>query len=256
MSKLNLKFGKKKNLQKYDGVQNKEITILNEKSKFAISEAYKSLRTNILFSNSSEGSKCFVLTSAIPGEGKTTTAINLAISFAQTEKKVVLIDADLRKPKLHKYFDTDNKVGLSNVLAGMVGEKNKDYIKKTNIENLDIIGSGHIPPNPMELLSSDNVGKFVEGLKTEYDYVIFDTPPVNIVSDALVLSKCSTGYILVTRSGYTEYSALNTALSNLELANIKPLGVVLNDFNHKQQKYVSNGKYRYKSYYNYYRYGN
>ena len=102
----------KKAKAKYDGVQNKEATILNENSKFYISEAYKTLRTNILFTTRDSQCKVFALTSAIPGEGKTTTAINIAISFAQTEKKVVIIDADLRKPKLHRYFDLENKIGL------------------------------------------------------------------------------------------------------------------------------------------------
>ena len=197
-----------------------------------------------------------MVTSAIPGEGKTTTAINLAISFAQTEKKVIIIDADMRKPKLHKYFDLENKVGLSNVLSGVFDEKNKDFVQKTNVENLYLISSGHIPPNPIELLASEKMEELINKLSEEYDFVIIDTPPVNIVSDALVLSKNVTGYIMVTRSNYTEYSALDEAMAKFELASVKPLGVVLNDFNLKQQKYVARGKYKYKSYYNYYRYGN
>jgi len=245
----------KKNVN-YDGVQNKENTILNDNSKFFVSEAYKTLRTNILFSAGDSGSKSFVVTSAIPGEGKTTNAINLAISFAQTEKKVVLIDADLRKPKLHKYFDKENKTGLSNVISGVYDGEKQDYIQKTYVDNLDLITSGHIPPNPIELLASDNMHDFIKKLEESYDFIIIDTPPVNVVSDALVLSKSVTGYILVTRCDYTEYQVLNNAMSNFELANIKPLGVILNDFSKKSSNYSSKGKYRYKSYYNYYRYGN
>lgn len=252
MSKLK----KNKSNTKYDGVQNKDATILNEHSKFYISEAYKTLRTNILFSTGNVGCKTFVVTSAIPGEGKTTTAINIAISFAQTEKKVVIIDADLRKPKLHKYFDLKNKVGLSNILSGVYDGDSKDYIQKTSVDNMDLISSGHIPPNPIELLSSDKMQELLKSLSETYDFIILDTPPVNIVSDALVLSKMVTGYIMVTRSNYTEYQALDVAMSNFELANIKPLGVVLNDFNRKQTKYSRGGKYKYKTYYNYYRYGN
>ncbi len=240
----------------YDGVQNKEATILNDNSKFHISEAYKTLRTNILFTTRDLDCKIYAFTSAIPGEGKTTTAINMAISFAQTEKKVVIIDGDLRKPKLHKYFDLENKIGLSNVLSGVYDGNNKSYIQKTSIENLDLISSGHVPPNPIELLSSDNMKELVNELKEKYDFIIFDTPPVNIVSDALVLSNMVTGYILVARSNYTEYQVLDVAMSNFELANIKPLGVVLNDFNRKQTKYAKGGKYKYKTYYHYYRYGN
>ncbi len=254
MSKLFKK--KEKVSRKYDGVQNKEYTILNDESTFAVSEAYKTLRTNILFSSGSDGCKKYVVTSAIPGEGKTTTAINLAISFAQTEKKVIIIDADMRKPKLHKYFELENKVGLSNVLSGVFDDKNKDFVQKTNVENLYLISSGHIPPNPIELLASEKMEELINKLSEDCDFVIIDTPPVNIVSDALVLSKNVTGYIMVTRSNYTEYSALDAAMAKFELASVKPLGVVLNDFNFKQQKYVARGKYKYKSYYNYYRYGN
>lgn len=246
----------KKAKAKYDGVQNKEATILNENSKFYISEAYKTLRTNILFTTRDSQCKVYALTSAIPGEGKTTTAINIAISFAQTEKKVVIIDADLRKPKLHRYFDLENKIGLSNVLSGVYDGSNKAFIQKTSVENLDLISSGHVPPNPIELLSSDNMKGLLDALKESYDFIIIDTPPINIVSDALVLSNMVTGYIMVARSNYTEYQALDVAMSNFELANIKPLGVVLNDFNKKQTKYARGGKYKYKTYYNYYRYGN
>ncbi len=255
---MNKLFKKKDKINfKYDGVQNKEHTILNADSSFVMSEAYKTLRTNILFSTgSSSGCRSYAITSAIPGEGKTTTAINLAISFALTEKKVVIIDSDMRKPKLHKYFDLENKVGLSNVLSGVFDQKKQDYIQKTRVENLDLISSGHIPPNPIELLSSEKMEELIKKLSESYDFIILDTPPVNIVSDALVLSNNITGYIMVTRSNYTEYDALSAAMSNFELANVKPLGVVLNDFNQKQQKYVSRGKYRYKNYYNYYRYGN
>lgn len=256
MSKEKIFKNKKSKNSKYDGVQNRESTILNKHSKFYISEAYKTLRTNILFSTGDIGCKTFVVTSAIPGEGKTTTAINIAISFAQTGKKVVIIDSDLRKPKLHKYFDLENKIGLSNILSGVYDDSNKEYIQKTKVENMDLISSGHIPPNPIELLSSDNMQELLKRLEEAYDFIILDTPPVNIVSDALVLSKMVTGYIFVARSNYTEYQALEVAMSNFELANIKPLGVVLNDFNRKQTKYSRGGKYKYKTYYNYYSYGN
>lgn len=228
---------------KYDGVQNRKFTILNDNSKFYISDAYKTLRTNILFSTGESTRKIYAVTSTVPGEGKTTTAINIAVSFAQTEKKVVIIDSDLRRPKLHKYFDLENKVGLSNVLSGIYDGESKDYIQKTNIDNLDVISSGHIPPNPIDLLASDKMQELLKTLEETYDFIILNTPPVNLVSDALVLSKNVTGYILVVRSNYTEYQALDDAMSNFELAKIKLLGVVLNDFNRKHTKY-SGGKYK------------
>ncbi len=247
---------KNKKVTNYDGVQNKETTILTEHSKFLVSESYKTLRTNILFSTGDVGCKSFVITSALPGEGKTTNAINLAISFAQTEKKVILVDADLRKPKLHKYFDLESKTGLSNVISGVYDGECKDFIQKTYIGNLDVITSGHIPPNPIELLASESMNELMKKLEETYDFIILDTPPVNVVSDALVLSKCVTGYVMVARSNYTEHQQLRDAMSNFEIANIKPLGIILNDFSNKRSAYSKGRKYRYKSYYNYYRYGN
>ncbi len=241
--KKEAKTQKKKRPSGYEGIENKSLTILNENSSFIVSEAYKTLRTNILFSTGNAGCKTFVITSAVPGEGKTTTAINIAISFAQTEKKVVIIDADLRKPKLHEYFELKNKVGVSNILSGVYEEKDTQYIQKTNVKNLDLISSGHIPPNPIELLSSDKMESFIKNLEESYDFIIIDTPPINIVSDALVLSKIVTGYIMVARGKYTEYHSLNVAMSNFELANIKPLGVVLNDFDRNQSSHNVGGKY-------------
>ena len=236
-------------MQKNTKTQDDKVLILNENSKFLVSEAYKTLRTNILFTTGEEGCKTYAITSSIPGEGKTTTAINIAISFAQTEKKGVIINCDLRKPKLHRYFNLKNKVGISNVLSGVYDDDTENYIQKTNIKNLDLISSGHIPPNPIELLASEKMQALIQTLEETYDYIIIDTPPINVVSDALVLSKCVTGYILVTRSGYTEHHALSLAMSNFELANIKPLGVVLNDYNEKHSKLTRAG--RYKKYYSY-----
>lgn len=235
----------------YDDIQNVNYAILNKNSKFHIAEAYKTLRTNILFSAGDSGCKTYAVTSAIAGEGKTTTSINIAISFAQTDKKVVIVDADLRKGKLHQYFDSENKVGLSNILSGIYDGMDTNCIQSTNLENLDLISAGHIPPNPIELLSSVKMRDFIKELEEMYDFIIIDTPPVNIVSDAMVLSKIVTGYILVARSNYTEYNTLDAAMSNFELANIKPLGVVLNDYDVNRTKYASAGN----KYYSYYGYG-
>ena len=245
---------KKKKKINYDGFKNRDMTIIGKNTNFTITEAYKTLRTNIIFSCRGTGCKKFVVTSPFPGEGKTTNAINLAISFAQTGKKTLLIDADLRKPKLAKYFDIKNRVGLSNILSDVYDEGEGKVINKTRYENLDLIAAGHIPPNPIELLSSDNMTEFLSQLDKIYDYVIIDTPPVNVVSDALVLSKDVTGYILVVRSNYTEYQAMDTAMSKFELAEISPLGIILNSFTEKRKKYSTGSKYKYKNYYSYYRY--
>ncbi len=225
-------------------------TIVTENTAFSIKEAYKTLRTNIIFTTREKGCKKYVVTSSVPGEGKTTTAINLAISFAQTNKRVLLIDADLRKPRVHKYFSISRKEGLSNYLFNVYEEDGVDegVIQSTKVENLDIICSGHIPPNPLELLSSENMKVLIGELESKYDFIIIDTPPINIVSDALVLSELVTGYVLVARSNYSEYTHLTNALSKFEIAGIKPLGVVLNDYDDKALMYRSNykNKYRYK----------
>lgn len=226
------------------------LNIINSESPFSITEAYKTLRTNVIFSTRGTGCKKYAVTSPVPREGKTTNSVNLAISFAQTGKKVLLIDADLRKPRIHSYFGLRNRTGLSNILSGVFDDENKTYINKTNIENLDVITAGHIPPNPIELLSSDNMRDFLQSLDDIYDFVVIDTPPINVVSDALVLSKYVTGYILVMRSNYSEYQSLKDAVSKFELANVKPLGVILNDYDENKQKYSS--RYKYKGYYYYY----
>ena len=227
----------------------RSFSIVDSKSPFTITEAYKSLRTNIIFSTGDNGCKKYVVTSPVPGEGKTTNSVNTAISFAQTGKRVLLVDADLRKPRIHKHFEVDNKVGLSNLLSGVYDGENKNIINKTKIENLDLITAGRVPPNPIELLSSENMTKFMESLDENYDFVIVDTPPINVVSDALVLSKLVTGYILVLRSNYSEQQSVDNAISKFELANVKPLGIILNDHDENRKKYTS--RYRYKGYYYY-----
>ena len=228
----------------------RSFSIIDSKSPFSITEAYKSLRTNIIFSTGDNGCKKYAVTSPVPGEGKTTNSVNIAISFAQTGKKVLLVDADLRKPRIHKHFEIENKGGLSNLLSGVFDGENKDIVNKTKVENLDIITAGRVPPNPIELLSSENMTKFIETLDDVYDFVIIDTPPINVVSDALVLSRLVTGYILVLRSNYSEQQSLDNAISKFELANVKPLGIIFNDYDENRKKYTS--RYRYKGYYYYY----
>lgn len=248
------RFTRKKKMINCDGYSHRNKTIIGKDTNFTIMEAYKTLRTNIIFSCRGAGCKKFVVTSPFPGEGKTTNAINLAISFSQTGKKTLLIDGDLRKPKLAKYFGIRNKVGLSNILSDIYDEGKGKVINKTKYENLDLIAAGHIPPNPIELLSSDNMKEFLSQLDKIYDYVIIDTPPVNVVSDALVLSKDVSGYILVVRSDYTEYRAMDIAMSKFDLAEISPLGIILNSFTEKRKKYATGSRYKYKNYYSYYRY--
>ena len=224
-----------------------EKRIINPQTSFEIIEAYKATRTNVMFSlNSEKGCKKVVITSPTSGEGKTTTCINLACTFAETGAKVLIIDSDLRAPRLHKYLNLLNDKGLSNILAGF--NEVEDCIITTERENLDCLTSGPIPPNPVELVSADGMKELMETLGEKYDYIFIDTPPLNIVTEALILSKYATGVIVVTRQKYTMYKMVERAINSLKFANAKIIGFVMNDV--EDNKYVYggyrvNGGYRY-----------
>lgn len=198
--------------------------ILSEDTKFVISEAYRSARTNIMFALSTSDSKVITVTSSNPSEAKTTTTVNLAISFAMTGARVLLIDADMRKSVIHKLFRLDRSTGLSSVLGGMctVAEAIHSNIR----DNLDIIPAGPTPPNPAELLGSDNMRQLISVLDSHYDYIFIDSPPINVVSDAALLSPLSAGFIYVIRDGVTKYSDVNNGLAQLRLAQGKVLGFI------------------------------
>ncbi len=203
----------------------KLITKLNPKS--PISEQYRTIRTNIEFSSVDDEIRSIMVTSSGPGEGKSTTTANLAVVFAQQGKRVLLIDADLRKPTVHYTFGITNTFGLTNVLTRQM--ELKDAIKKTNEELLHVLPSGPIPPNPAELLSSRGMKEFFEETKGAYDMIIFDTPPVLAVTDAQILSNQCDGTVLVISSGRTEVEAATKTKELLEAANAKVLGIVLNN---------------------------
>lgn len=217
------------------------ITIKDPKS--PISEAYRTLRTNVLFSSVDEQLKAIVITSSGPGEGKTTSSANLAVVLSQGDKKVLLMDCDLRKPKVHKMFKLSNQSGLSNIL---VGEAEFDStVHKTEIENLHVLTSGIRPPNPSELLSSSKMKSFLRGLREKYDFIILDTPPVIMVTDAQILSQYADGSILVVSSGEAEREAVIQAKKLLEKVAAKIIGVILN-------KLDTSRKGHYGYYYQYY----
>lgn len=223
--------------------------VINDKSAFNIKEAYKSARTNIIFSMQEQGCKRILVTSAYPKEGKTTTCLNLAITFAQTGAKVLIIDADLRKPRLHKLLNVSPSIGLTNILNGI--SPMSEAIQTTAYNNLTVLGAGHIPPNPVELLSSDAMKEFLISISEYYDFIFIDTPPVNVVTDAIVLSSLVSGVFLVVRQGLTEHRSLKEAISKFEFADVKPLGFLLNDIDENINKY----KYRYRYKYGYRKYG-
>ncbi|RDW21462.1 capsular biosynthesis protein [Oceanobacillus arenosus] len=213
------------------------ITQMNPKS--PISEQYRTIRTNVQFSSVDNEINSLLVTSSGPAEGKSTTVANLAVVYAQTGKRVLLIDADLRKPTVHYTFRLDNLRGLSNIL---VGEHTIDEtVNRTNVENLDVISCGPIPPNPAELLASKKMENFLIDAKKTYDVVIFDTPPVLAVTDAQILANIVDGSILVVRSKHTDLEAAKKAKEALEPAKAKLLGTVLNG----REKSSSNYYYYY-----------
>jgi protein-tyrosine kinase len=209
------------------------ITVQNPRS--PISEQYRTIRTNIQFSFVDKTMRSLMVTSAGPSEGKSTTVANLAVTFAQQGKKVLLIDADMRKPTMHYTFRLNNTIGLTNVLTQSI-HLHAAY-QETDIDNLFVLTSGPIPPNPAELLASKAMETFLEEAYKHFDLVIFDTPPVLAVTDAQILANKCDGTVLVVASGKTEIEAAVKAKELLLSANGKLLGVVLNKKKQKQGEY-------------------
>lgn len=203
----------------------KLVTHVNSSS--ILSEAYRTLRANIMFSAIDDPIRAIMLTSANPGEGKTTTVANLAVTYAHEGKKTLLVDADLRKPSLQIMFMKSNRSGLTDALF----KENdwKELVHETEIENLHLLTTGVIPPNPSEILSSRRMADLVEEWRQHYDVILFDTPPLLAVADAMILSALCDGVILVIKSGKTKFTSARKVLSQLEFAKARVLGTVLNN---------------------------
>lgn len=208
--------------------------IVEKEPKSIAAESYRTLRTNIQYSSFDKEYKIIVVTSSEPGEGKSTTAGNLALSMAQDNKKVILIDSDLRKPSIHKKFKISNLVGLSDVMVGKV-EITKAIHRYNN--NLVVLTSGKIPPNPSEMLSSKAMTNLLESLKETFDYIILDTPPVQAVTDSQILSTKSDGTILVVRAERTKKESVQNAVNLLKKVNANIIGTVLNGVDGSRNKY-------------------
>lgn len=206
--------------------------IANTNPRSPISEQYRTVRTNLQFTSVDNEVRSMLLTSAGPGEGKSMTTANLAVVYAQQGKRVLLVDADLRKPTIHYTFRLDNLHGLSNILVGETSME--EAVETSDIKNLDVISCGPIPPNPSELLGSRRMQAFIEAAKQKYDMVIFDMPPVLAVTDAKILSNYVDGAVLVVRSKKTENDAAKQALEALKSVHANVLGVVLNDRDKKE----------------------
>lgn len=216
--------------------------VVQQNPKSPVSEAYRTLRTNIQFASLDKDIKTIVITSSGPKEGKSTTSSNLALTLAENSKKVILIDCDLRKPSVHRYFGISNKVGLSNLLVEDLSQE--DVIVKYS-ENLSILPCGTIPPSPADILSSHKMKTFIEELKYQYDIILLDTPPVIAVTDAQLLAAVADGVLLVASSGEVEKEAICRAKDLLEHVNANILGVVLNKVEIKNRRGHSYGYYYY-----------
>lgn len=221
--------------------------LTDEDIPFNIVENYKSIRMNVTFSLTAKEKNIFAVSSANPGDGVSTTAANIAIALAQSESKVLLIDADMRKPSQNNIFRLPNHTGLSAAIARM--QSPDECIVKNVMENLDVMTSGHIPPNPSELLGSEQMAHLLDELSSKYSYIILDTPPVNVVSDAMELAMSVSGIIMVVRYGVTTDEDLTTAFKRLESAKMNLLGYILNGIKRKQHSSYVQQKKRKKYYY-------
>jgi len=219
------------------------ITLKDSRS--PISEAFRTLRTNIQYSSIDKKIQVIVVTSSGPGEGKSTVSSNLAVAIAQSGYKTLLVDCDQRKPKIHKIFQISNFRGISDSLAGK--SNYQDILQKTEVENLNIITTGTKPPNPAELLASEKMRLFLDKLKDEFEYIILDTPPVLMVTDAQLLSRFADGVVLVVSSSEVERDAAKKAKELLEKVNAKILGVVLNKVKSSARGYYGRYNYYYSS---------
>ncbi len=210
--------------------------VVEQYPKSIVTESIKGLRTNLQFSSVDNGFKTILITSANASEGKSFVASNLAASFAQANKKVLLVDCDLRKGRLHKIFNIANLNGYSNLLTDEI-ENYKKYIKKTHIKNLSVIPRGVLPPNPSELLSSNKNRDLIFALKTKYDIIIFDGAPCNGVTDSAIMATLTDETLIVVRDGITKKATLDNANDNLKKVNAHITGIVLNGVNRKSARY-------------------
>ena len=237
-------FGSRKNRSQKKKQINEQKQVLTDNSSWPVQEAYKALRTNIIFSLPGSQSKIIGVTSAMQHDGKTINAINAAISFAQLGKKVALIEGDLRLPSVSKKIGCKSVPGLTNVLAG--GCPLTDAMRHMDkLHGLTIIPAGNVPPDPTWLLQSEQMKVLLDGLRKLYDYVFIDLPPVTTVADALILAPLLDGYLLVVRDQETEYRAVADTLDQLRLAKAKVIGAIYNGARQSGNgRYYKHGYYR------------
>lgn len=223
-------------------IKNEKEPIMTKDVPFAVEEAYNSLRTNLIFSLPEEKCKIIEITSSSQNEGKSITAVNLAIALAKNGESVLLIDCDLRLPTVAKKLRVRQKPGLTNLLFG---QNSMEDVIVHHPSGLDIITAGALPPNPSEVLGSSKMNAVLEKLKEQYDYVILDVPPVGVVTDAAVLAPKVSGILLVVRQGVAKHEGINTAINQLKLANGNIIGFVMTGARVAKKNYL---RYRYGTY--------
>ena len=222
---------------------NSELVIVNE-PRSPISEIFRTLRTNIQFMSQSRTAHALLITSTNTSEGKSWVSSNLALAIAQTGKKVIMIDGDMRKGRLHRIFGLNQKPGLSNYLSGVYDdEKGKilngleDYIQHTEIDNLDVMSSGNIPPNPSELLILPQMSELLMDLKERYDFVIIDGTPCGLVTDSLILSRIVDSVVVIASCKETKKKDLQRVTENIKNVGGKILGIILNKIEMSSKRY-------------------
>lgn len=220
----------------------KSELIIYSKPKSNISEDIRTIRTNLQFTASSENSKVLLITSSVPGEGKSFISSNLAAAFAQNGETTLLVDSDLRLGRVHKIFDVSNSKGLSNLLTSSDVTDCVKYIKKTSVPDLYVIPRGTVPPNPSELLNSTNTRELISFLKEQFDHIIFDGVPINGLPDSLIMASIVDRVIIVSAANYTKIDDLVAAQKSLEKIDANIAGVVVN-------KTVKTKRGKYSNYY-------
>ena len=235
---------------KKGGKSHRKLLMVGPDAPFQFVEAYKSLRTNLEFLSASSGCKVILITSSVPEEGKSNVAINLATTMAAGGKKVVLVDGDLRKGSLSRYLHLNrNRPGISNVVANQCTLADA-LVRFKNVQ-FTLLPVGPLPPNPSEMLATPAVEALFKGLREYYDYVIVDTPPVSVVTDAAVMCRFADGAILVVRPGVTTTQGAQLSKKNLEAVHAHILGVVLNGYDAKRAGHKDGYYYSYS--YDYYK---
>ncbi len=211
----------------------------------AFGEAIRAVRTNVLFSSAEDGVRTVVVTSAGPGEGKSLFSSNLSVSLAQAGQRVLHIDADMRRPRVHEIFDVTQEPGLSNLLVGDC--KPSEAVRKTAVQNLCVLPAGMIPPNPAELLGSKRCGDYLATLGEHFDWVILDSPPVLAVADASVLANAASGVIFVVGADQTSRNTAKAAVEQLSAVQAHVIGAVLNRVDLEKNPYYYSASVRKES---------